>query len=147
MRRDVRLLLGAGILAHLVCWWLPTYRIDAFGQSVMMGWEACWAALTLPLQNHEPMNAIYSLSALTNLVMWLALVRRWRRGPARRWGVALLACAALDAIWFVMPLAQRESVRDLLAGYYTWWASFALVGAALWVEAAGTTKAGASPPA
>lgn len=136
MRRIARTLLGLGIAAHLVCWLLPTYSVSTFGTSIMNGWEAFWATLTLPFDHFEAGNLPYHLTALTNFVMWPALILRWRRGAGRRrWGLALLACAALDSIWFVIPLLEHAGVRELLAGYYTWWASFAVVGAALLAEA------------
>ena len=79
-----------------------------------------------------PQRLILSATALTNLVMFAALVLgALVRVPwSRALGIATLACAAFDTSWLFL----LDGNRCYEAGYWVWLASFALVGLGLVVS-------------
>lgn len=118
---------GAAV-CWLAAWFLPV--IDDYP-----GWAAFRAALTGPFRENFPTrgeDAIAQLlSALTN-VAFVVLFAHWYLGRVTRPALFLkvaLACLLLNLYWLVEMLRSGER-SGLLAGYYAWLASFALLVAA-----------------
>ena len=124
----------------LASWFLPV--IENYP-----GWAAFHTVLTGPFRENFPMRGedavIHLLSVSTNAV-FLALFAHWFFDRIVRPALFLkvaLACLLLNSYWLVEMLRAGE--RGLLAGYYLWLASFALlvaIGAISVVSARRTSK-------
>jgi len=125
---------------NAIAWFIPVARLrsDSLGldRVPMIGWQA-FATSLFPvdagarISASDPLFAVLSFaSALTNLMFIVALAillpggdrspRAWRRVEAALW-----VCLALNAWWLA------TGVSHLLAGYYLWLGSFALLALAV----------------
>lgn len=142
-------LLIAGIVVWLVAWLVPVFEgqqllgsavdwardlgasASSPGPEWLPGWGACRFAWDLlvgdPPSDDEAWKArVLGATCLSNLVMLVAFAV-FATGRSRLWiGLALLACAGLDASW--LYLTERQVFESLRPGYYLWLASFVLVG-------------------
>ena len=103
----------------------------------VLGWEAFWCALSGG-------NRLETLSALTNVLMVLALVRSRRaRAPRRRWHLTRLLCgsAAYNLSLWMLLMTEENSTESFGMGFWAWTASFVCVAAGLWVRAKGQASA------
>jgi hypothetical protein len=121
----VRVLGWSAAACWLAAWVLPV--IDDYP-----GWAAFRAALTGPFRESFPTSGedavAQLLSALTNVV-FVILFAHWSLDRITRPALFLkvaLACLLLDLYWLVEMLRAGERT-SLLAGYYTWLGSFALL--------------------
>ena len=125
---------------NAIAWLVPVARLrsDSLGldRVPMIGWQA-FATSLFPfdvgarISASDPLFAVLSLaSALTNLMFIVALAillpggdrspRTWRRVEAALW-----VCFGLNGWWLA------TGVSHLLAGYYLWLGSFALLALAV----------------
>jgi len=114
----------AAAACWLAAWFLPV--IENYP-----GWAAFHATLTGPFRENSPTGGedavAQLLSASTNAV-FVVLFAHWFLDRITRPTLFLkvaLACLLLDLYWLVEMLRAGE--RVLLAGYYVWLASFALL--------------------
>ncbi len=124
MDKSIRIVSGIAALAWLASWFLPV----ATG---VPGWLAFRYALE-PVWNSQGQQwtdaGPWLLSALTNVAFPALVVLVWRDAVTRP-GLFIrvgIACFILNLYWIVQ--AARESKADqLLVGYYSWLAAFALL--------------------
>jgi hypothetical protein len=130
----------AAAACWLAAWFLPVLEDYP-------GWAAFHATLTGPFRENFPTGGedavAQLLSASTNAV-FVVLFAHWFLDRITRPALFLkvaLACLLLDLYWLVEMLRAGE--HALLAGYYVWLASFALLvalGAISVVSARRTSK-------
>ena len=110
----------------LASWFLPVMD-DA------NGWQAFRFAVS-PVWPYHGGGAAHEdaipqlMSAATNVVFVILVANVWRAQVTRP-GLFIriaIACCVLDLYWFVQ-LARGNELGDLLIGYYTWIAAFALL--------------------
>jgi hypothetical protein len=124
MERSIRIVSGIALLAWLASWFLPV-------AAEVPGWLAFRYALE-PLWNSQDQqwaDAVpWVLSALTNVAFPVLFVLVWR-DEVRRPGLyirVVIACFVLNLYWIVQ-LIREDKAHQLLVGYYTWLAAFALL--------------------
>lgn len=118
----------AGLAVFVVSFFLPATEGLLGNSSSFRGIEAFLWAL-----DWEEGNGLGLLSALTNLLLPLALWRVWRRDDEGIHGLAgIIAAAAFLNLWW---LTQIEPVSDLMIGYFAWVSSFCLTATGLSIKA------------
>ena len=120
-----RLLAWAAAACWLAAWFMPV-------TDGIAGWEAFEAAILASFRNQYPARGEFAItsvaSALTNVVFVL-LFLQWARGRDTRptlFAKIALICVIINLFWLVEMLRSGER-SGLLAGYYVWLASFALL--------------------
>ena len=137
-----RRLLRLGWVAYAVAYFLPVARYGItlgqgdFHEGLLPGIEALWLALT------GAGGVVGILSALTNAIMLATFWKVADAGKSRTWllTVLMLSATVLNLCWLVIV----DTPADLFAGYYTWLASFGLVGAGLALRARALPGEGSS---
>lgn len=139
-----------GVVLYAVAWFVPVWRGQQMmgnvetmlsgmgggtrgpahgGPEWLPGWQACeiaWELLVGDGQDQGLRQRIVGSTCLTNIAMVFALLLAFARRAGRGTGIAVLACAALNATWLYL---LGENPFELYGvGYYLWLASFVLVG-------------------
>lgn len=123
----------AGLCLFLAAWFLPVCRLPE-GPHWLPGWLAvrvAWNALTGDNINAVDLwrARVLGASVFTNIVMIFAAFVPSARRPSLMFGIALLACVALNAGWILLFKDVERPTYHL--GYYCWLGSFALTGIGL----------------
>jgi len=130
--RGWRRLLKAGWLLFAVSFFLPVARYGitlgsgSFEDGLLPGIQALLIAMS------GAGGVLGVLSGLTNLVMGASF---WRIEDANRLRTRVLASlATLAAVLNLCWLVLGDDPSGLYAGYFTWLASFGVVGTGLWLR-------------
>ena len=127
MSRSLRVLGWAAAACWLASWFLPV--IDDYP-----GWAAFYTVLVGPFREKFPISgedAVIQLVSVATNVGFVVLFAHWLLQRITRPSMFLkiaLACFIANLYWPVEMLRAGER-GGLLAGYYAWEASFALIHA------------------
>lgn len=127
-------LVAIGAIAYAAAWFLPAWSVPEANTgdwNWLPGWMAfqlSWEFLITAEMTEPWSQRLLYATCLTNAVMVVALLLPWVRRARLGFGVTLLVCAGVDAVWLRYLAADPIPIGP---GCVAWVASFVLVGIGL----------------